>query len=415
MIPQGGSVSVGVWGKPDPTADTLTGEMIRSLTQPQLFAAAPDGTWVPSLVEPGTDIDGPELRSATFRLRQDAVWSDGSKIQGGHLWNSRDTRFVREIDVGDDGLYTVSFNQPLPNWRRLWSGADVVAPPEDGLYGGPWKVDSFDPELEAILVPNETWWGTGPHLDELRLVVVPNQGVMFDIFEDGGLDVIAPNAVTGRVPVLAEMAPGRFATALGGGWWVGVQIDPDTADLADRLGVLSALDRAFFVGALLKEEAVAVASLGGGGVVPAGGALASIDSLITITAPDDVSMLGAVERAVLLAIRGAGGVVPELREAPSDLAEGWIRSGEAEAHIALHYDGPGGPCWTCRFGHVDEAAARIADGGGEALDQLLADAGVLQVLWRPVQAVAWADGVNGVVANGWAISPAWNAHEWWVS
>ena len=414
VIPKGGSISIGVWGEPDPTADTLTGEMIRSLTQPQLFTAMPDGTWAASLVDPGTDADGPELRSATFRLRTGAVWSDGSRIQGGHLWDSRDRRFVEEINVADDGLYTVTFNQPLPNWRRLWSGADVVEPPADGLYGGPWKVASFNPELEAILVPNETWWGDGPYLDELRLVVVPNQGVMFDIFNDGELDVIAPNAVTGRVQLLEKVAPGRVATAVGGGWWVGTQIEPDTADLDDRLGVLSALDRKFFVGALLKGEAVVVPSLGGGSVSAPTSALGSISHPITITAPDDIPMLGAVERAVLLAIRSEGGVGPELREGTSDLAESWIRNGEAEAHIALHFDGPGGPCWTCRFGHVDEAAARIADGGGEPLDQLLADVGVLQVLWRPIVAVAWAQGVNGIVANGWSISAAWNAHEWWA-
>ena len=414
VIPTGGSVSIGVWGEPDPTADTLTGEMIRSLTLPQLFTAMPDGTWAASLVEPGSDVDGPDLRSATFGLRDNAVWSDGSKIQGGHLWDSRDARFVEEINVADDGLYTVLFNQPLPNWRRLWSGADVVEPPIDGLYGGPWKVATFNPDLEAVLVPNETWWGDGPHLDELRLVVVPNQGVMFDIFNDGRLDVIAPNAVTGRVPVLDEVSSGRLATAFGGGWWVGLQIEPDTADRADRLAVLSALDREFFVGSLLKNEAVVVPSLGGGAITASPGALASIDDLITITAPDDIPMLSAVERAVLLAIRGEGGVVPELREATSDLAEAWIRTGEVEAHIALNYDGPGGPCWTCRFGHVDEAAARLADGGGEPLDQRLADAGLLQVLWRPVVAVAWAEDVNGVVANGWAISAAWNSHEWWI-
>ncbi|MDG2260822.1 MAG: hypothetical protein P8N50_00650, partial [Actinomycetota bacterium] len=74
VIPKGGSISIGVWGEPDPTADTLTGEMIRSLTQPQLFTAMPDGTWAASLVDPGTDADGPELRSATFRLRTGAVW-----------------------------------------------------------------------------------------------------------------------------------------------------------------------------------------------------------------------------------------------------------------------------------------------------------------------------------------------------
>ena len=414
VIPQGGSVTVGVWGEPDPTADTLVGEMVRSLIQPQLFVAMPDGSWQASLVEPGSDLDGDEFRTATFRLREGAVWSDGSKIQGGHLWESADRRFVEEINVADDGLYTVTFNQPLPNWRRLWSGADVVKPPEDGLFGGPWIVASSDPEIETVLVPNELWWGDQPHLDELRLVVVPDQGVLFDLFEDGVLEVVAPNAVTGRVVVLEELAPGRVATAFGGGWWVGLQIDPGQVDGPDRRALMASLDPEFFVGALLKGEAVVVPSLGGTVVVYQETDPATVGELITITSPDDISMIGAVQRAALLTVRSAGGVVPELRDGTSDLAEGWIRSGESQAHIALHYDGPGGPCWTCRFAHVDEEASRIADGGGQPMDELLAAEGIVRVVWRPIQAVAWAPDVHGVVANGWAMSPTWNAHEWWV-
>jgi len=412
-IPQGGVVRVGVWGKPDPEAATLTGATIRSLTQPQLFVAQPDGTWAPSLVEPGSDVDGDQFRSATFRLREGAVWSDGSKIQGGHLWESADHRFVTEVDVADDGLYTVSFNQPLPGWRRLWSGAATVEPPEPGLFGGAWRVESANPELEVVLIPNESWWGERPNLDELRLVVVPDQGVLYDLFADGAIDVIAPNAATGRLPTLAELAPGRVDTALGSGWWVGMTSNPERINEAQARALLGSIDADFFVGALLKGEAV-VGSLGGDAVRFPEAQLTDISDLITITVPDDVAMLGAVKRAALLAVRTAGGTVPELRDAASDLVDPWIAAGDFEASIELFYDGLGGPCWTCRFGNVDEAAARLADGGGDPLDTMLAETGVARLLWRPIQAVAWAENVNGVVANGWALSSAWNANEWWV-
>ena len=132
VIPRGGVVRLGVWGETDPEAETLTGAMIRSLTQPQLFVAGPDGLWNASLVEPGTDVDGEQFRSASFRLRDGAVWSDGSKIERDHLWDSADRRFVEGVDVADDGLYTISFIQPLPNWRHLWSGTAVVSPPKEG-------------------------------------------------------------------------------------------------------------------------------------------------------------------------------------------------------------------------------------------------------------------------------------------
>ena len=413
VIPRGGVVRLGVWGETDPEAETLTGAMIRSLTQPQLFVAGPDGLWNASLVEPGTDVDGEQFRSASFRLRDGAVWSDGSKIERDHLWDSADRRFVEGVDVADDGLYTISFNQPLPNWRHLWSGTAVVSPPKEGLFGGKWKVASFDPDLEVVLVPNARVWGAAPFLDELRLVVVPDQDVMFDLFEDGLLDVIAPNASPGRLPTMQELAPGRVSTAVGGGWWIGIVADPSRVELADRMALMAAIDPEFFVGALLKGEAV-VSTFGGSVAVFPDVPLTDVDELLTITAANDVSMVGAVERAVLLAIRNAGGVVPELRDGTSDLVAAWIDVREADAFVALSYDGPGGPCWTCRFGEFDETAARLADGGGDTMDQLLADQGVARLLWRPVSAVAWAERMHGVVVNGWTLTPAWNAHEWWV-
>ena len=295
----------------------------------------------------------------------------------------------------------------------MWSGASVVEPPEPDLFGGAWRVESVNPELEVVLVPNETWWGGRPNLDELRLVVVPDQGVLYDLFVDGGLDVISPNAATGRLPTLAELAPGRTDTALGSGWWVGMTTNQERVEEAQAKALLGSIDADFFVGALLKGEAVA-GSLGGGEFSFPAAQLTDIDELITITVPDDVAMLGAVKRAVLLAVRSAGATVPELRDAASDLVDPWITSGDFDASIELFYDGLGGPCWTCRFGDVDEAAARLADGGGDPLDELLSDTGAARLLWRPIQAVAWGENVNGVVANGWALSSAWNANEWWL-
>ena len=54
----------------------------------------------------------------------------------------------------------------------------------------------------------------------------------------------------------------------------------------------------------------------------------------------------------------------------------------------------------------DEAAAL-------ALEAKLRDEALVLPLWRPVTVVAWRDGLGGVRANGYALSGAWNAWEWW--
>ncbi|HZQ27715.1 MAG TPA: hypothetical protein VFA94_08450, partial [Acidimicrobiales bacterium] len=130
----GGSARVGVWGEPDPAAPTLAGAAVRALVLPQLFVAGVDGRWRSALVDPGSDHVAPDLRSATFKLRPRAVWSNGSPITADDLRRSADARFVAGVDgPAGDGTITVRFTQRLPGWRRLWSGTSSVSSPAPGV------------------------------------------------------------------------------------------------------------------------------------------------------------------------------------------------------------------------------------------------------------------------------------------
>jgi len=413
--PSGGTVLVGVWSEPNPALETLVGAGVRSLIYPQLFEPAADGTWAYGLVEPGSDSDGPEFRSASFSFRPGAEWSDGTAITVDDLAASADVRFVESVTMNTDGMIEVQFTQPLPNWRRLWSGDAVIRPSSvasSGEFGGPFVVAEMTPGLVTVLRANDSWWGEGPYIDELRFVLVPDQLVQLDLFERGELDVIAPWPATGRLDRLAQLGEGRVATADGDGWWYGLTIDVDQVDRVDAGVLTTAAAVETFVGALLKGEAALVSSLGGGAVTYDERDPGDLSTTIGLSSPNDLPLSGTVKRALLLPIREAGGRVPELREGKSSDAEVWAVS--AAASLGLNYDGVGGPCWTCRFSAVDEVAMRLADGGGLAPDQLLADAAAVRPWWRPVLVVAWAPRINGVEANGWAITPAWNADQWWV-
>ncbi|MEO6121320.1 MAG: hypothetical protein ABIW46_08060, partial [Acidimicrobiales bacterium] len=125
----GGAARVGVWGEPDPQAPTLGGAAVRALVLPQLFVAGPEGRWMPSLVVGGSDTTAADSRSAAFKLRA-GTWSDGTAISALDLRRTADPRFVAGVDgPAADGVVTVRFTQPLPGWRRLWSGVDSVGPP----------------------------------------------------------------------------------------------------------------------------------------------------------------------------------------------------------------------------------------------------------------------------------------------
>ena len=382
--PRGGSVRVAVRGDADPAAPTTTGAAVRALVLPQLFVAAPDGTWTPSLVEPGSDRTGTGDRSATFRLRADATWSDGTALVAADLARTADHRYVASVDGSADGRsVTVRFTEPMPNWRRLWSGVDSVGPPRPGVWGGPFVVASRTPGLETVLRRNDRWWGSpAPWLDEVRLVTVADETSARLLLARGELDVVAPLAATNRTPQFRAMTGvrvdvGPAAPAGAGGWWFGMLLDTKRLDGGERRGLVGSFAATRFRDVLLRGEALAP-----DGLPSADGDAAAIKGHdVTLTGTNEDPMTALVERSLQKRARAAGGTV-ELRNAEADRVERWIASGDFDAALTWVY--------------------------GEAAGDVVAVG-----LWRPVPVVAWRGGaVEGVRASAYGLSAAWNAWEW---
>lgn len=420
-VRKGGSVRVGVWAAPDVAAPHLGGAAVRALVLPQLFVAGPDGQWEPSIVEPGSDDDGDGGRTARFALRASAKWSNGQPITADDLRRTRDPSAVDAVEGPDgDGRITLRFPRPTPNWRRLWSGTDSIAAPADGVWGGPFTVASTVPGLETVLTRNDTWGGPAPaHLDEVRLVHVPDSTMARQLLARGELDVVMPPAYLHRAPQLRTVAGVEVATAEASGWWVGLFLS-SRLDERVRRSALGAVDRDTFVATLLAgegavldgftdEEARPWAEVGNPSLAGLRGE--TIDMVTVVEEP----MSGVLHRSMQRRVRETGGRF-ENRSAEYDRAAGWIANGEYEAAVTPVYDGPV-PCWTCRWGTVDGNLAAAADGGdADAAVQLetkLRDQALLLPLWRSAAVTAWRPAaVRGVEANGFGLSAAWNAWEW---
>lgn len=421
----GGSVRVGVWSEPNPDASTLGGAAVRALVLPQLFVAGPDGRWSPSLVADGSDRDGPGHTSATLRIRDGAVWSDGSPVTADDLRRTADARFVAGVDgPTGDGTVTVRFTSPLPGWRRLWSGTDSVGAPKPGVWGGPFVVQELVPGLEAVLRANDRWTRGRPFLDEVRLVLVPDATIARKLLERGELDVVMPPAATVRTRQLEAIPDVSIDRSERSGWWTGLLLRPGSLGAAQRAAVAASVDRAAFVGTLLQGEASVLDGFAGTGAGAGAGAWAGVGPgspaalrgvTVDLVGQLEEPMLEVVQRAMQKRAHPAGATL-ELRNAEAERVERWVAEGSYQAAIVLLLDGPE-PCWTCRWAAVDEGLARAADAGDAAavaaLEAKLRDESVVLPLWRPVAVVAWRDGLGGVRANGYATSAAWNAWEWW--
>lgn len=408
-----GSVRVGIWIEPEPGALHVGGAIVRSLIEPQLFTARPGGGWAPRLVEPGSVVESDDLMQVSFRLRSGARWSDGSEIDGDDLRRTVDRRAVEAVSESD-GVITVLFTQPLPGWRRLWSGIASITPPAAHLFGGPFRVSEVIEGLETVLVPNDSWWGArageGPWVDELRLVVVPDQVTLLQLFERGELDVVAPWAVPGLQTYICEdSATCSFDVDAGGGWQAMVVLNADVVGREVRRSVLTGFAPDQFVGALLRGESTALPF---GSLEPR--ALGDLDSELRLSVAEDIPMLGAMARAVQIQAADDGGVVPELRIGPSRLVADWAAASDFEVLIAETYLGPS-PCWFCLFGNVLPGEAGLADAGDTSplFERLGADA-LARPLWVSDRVVAWNPRVEGVVANGWSMFATWNAWQWSV-
>lgn len=254
---------------------------------------APDGTWVwdfDLLAETPTNeiVDG--RQTMVFKVRPEAVWSDGTPISvDDFLWdwyhnsgdeslcigcNPRSTQGYEDIDsiVGSDEGRTITITLKEGVRSAEWfarygtisypahvSGEDWRTPEGMGASseyflenvpdwsGGPYLVESWDVDERAVFVPNPNWYGEiSSTLDTLVKEVVSDQGSWLPALTNGEVDGGAPASFT---PDLVEQFRATPAThvGLGSAGAVWEHVDANTVTLTDaalRQAIFTAIDRA---------------------------------------------------------------------------------------------------------------------------------------------------------------------------
>jgi len=179
----------------------------------------------------GVEMASAEPQTIVYRIRPDAVWSDGVPISADdfiYLWEmSRDPEGAPDVDgsvaevastagyediasvTGSDGGKTVTavFEKPYGDWRSLfslallpshiarrvgWNDGFATFDPAVVISGGPFRIETYNVGKDLTLVRNERYWGTAANLDRIVFRFVPESSEQIPALRNREADVIYP-------------------------------------------------------------------------------------------------------------------------------------------------------------------------------------------------------------------------------
>jgi peptide/nickel transport system substrate-binding protein len=166
------------------------------------------------------DTDGPGM-TVTYKISDDAVWSDGEPLtstdfkytwdqiaNGDDIYDKTGYEKITGVDDSDPKVAVVTFSDDFAGWHDLFGGFYGVYPShildgqdrdaamKDGYdwSGGPWKLDHWTKGQEMELVPNDGYWGNKPHLDSVVFKFIPESAAEVEAYQSGQVSAIYPQA-----------------------------------------------------------------------------------------------------------------------------------------------------------------------------------------------------------------------------
>jgi peptide/nickel transport system substrate-binding protein len=193
-------------------------------TMPRSFDFDPDSReLVPSILLDGEpELDEGPPQTVTYKLNEDAVWSDGEPItssdykytwdqivNGDDIYDKTGYDQIASVDDSDPKTVVVTFKSQYAPWKDLFGGFYGIFPShllegkdrntemKDGYKwsGGPWLIDAWTKGEEVKLVPNPKWYGKKKaNLDALVFKFILDTAAEQQAFRTGQVAVIYPQA-----------------------------------------------------------------------------------------------------------------------------------------------------------------------------------------------------------------------------
>jgi peptide/nickel transport system substrate-binding protein len=284
-VPEGGTLVIGAEQEPD-CADWISicagsswGTWMMSVTtMPRTYDIEKVGdTWsyaVSSLLEGEPELQTEPKQVVTYRISEDAVWSDGEPItssdfrytwdaiaNGTDIYDPTGYREIESVDDSDPKVAVVTFSKPYAGWKQLFGASFGIYPSHllEGknhvdemsngysFSGGPWMIDHWTRGVEIELVPNPNWWGEAPKLDSVVFRFITDTSAEFQAFQQGEVSLIYPQPQPDTVEQIeggVEDANTFFTADTGNleALWFNVSVFPFDS-LAVRQAVSYAIDR----------------------------------------------------------------------------------------------------------------------------------------------------------------------------
>ncbi|MEO3926721.1 ABC transporter substrate-binding protein [Micromonosporaceae bacterium B7E4] len=169
----------------------------------------------------------------TFTLKDGITFSDGAALTGKDVAASFtrtveakspfSANFVNVAVESTDDTVTFKPAEPDPALLAKLTGLRITpaSATEDSYTGtpvtsGPFKVKSFSPGGDLVIVPNERFWGEKPKVDQVTIRSIPEVAARVTALQTGEADIIW-GIPDDQVTALRSNSDIKFATADGSG------------------------------------------------------------------------------------------------------------------------------------------------------------------------------------------------------
>lgn len=294
----GGSVVFGHEHEPTVLNPLLVEGNVRATvmaTRPVLLGAyliTPDFRYVPELLDGEAEVaggSGDDPFSVTWRIREEARWSDGTPITAEDFAFTYRTMLNEDWDIEalqrsgfdeitateviDDKTWRATFASTFAPYRTLfetvlpahalegadfnevWSDGITDPATGEGIGSGPFLYDEWERGRQLTLVRNDAFWGQPAHLDEITFRY-GDAATMLDELAGGGLDLYLPQQ---HLPAIHERlrATARVAVQVSAGpVWEHLDFNIENPLLAKpyvREAIARGIDREGIVDALIGD------------------------------------------------------------------------------------------------------------------------------------------------------------------